>query len=62
MREALKAVLDFGFNPYGLETIKAYTGYRNIAPKTPPNQHGFIPSYIFKDINNQDNMRHYLNP
>ena len=61
MSEALKAVIDFGFNRDGFETIKAYTDYRNIPSKKLLKQHGFIPSYIYKDPDNQDNIMYYLN-
>ncbi len=61
MSEALKAVIDFGFNRDGFETIKAYTDYRNISSKKLLKQHGFIPSYVYKDPRNQDNMIFHLN-
>lgn len=61
MSEALKAVLDFGFNRYGFRTIKAYTDYRNIPSKKLLKQHGFIPSSILKDPDNQDNIIYSLN-
>ena len=34
MSEALKAILDYGFNQRGFETIEAYTDYRNMSSKT----------------------------
>lgn len=61
MSEALKAVLDFGFNRHGFKTIKAYTDYRNIPSKRLLKQLGFIPSYICRDPENQDNEVYYLN-
>ncbi|WP_026449814.1 GNAT family N-acetyltransferase [Aequorivita capsosiphonis] len=61
MSEALKAVIDFGFNRYGLQTIEAYTDYRNIPSKKLLKQLGFIPSYVFIDPDNQDNAIYYLN-
>ncbi len=61
MSEALKAVLDFAFNRSGFETIKAYTDFRNISSKKLLKLHGFIPSYVFIDPNNQDNTVYYLN-
>ncbi len=41
MSEALKAVLDFGFNQRGFETIEAYTDYRNIPSKKLLKLHSF---------------------
>lgn len=61
MSEALKAVLDFGFNQRGFETIEAYTDYRNISSKKLLKLHGFIPSEDKKDVDNQDNRVYYLN-
>ena len=61
MSEALKAVIDFGFNRDGFETIKAYTDYRNNPSKRLLKLHGFIPNYIYRDPNNQDNIIFYLN-
>lgn len=61
MREALKAVLDFGFNQSGFETIEAYTDYRNIPSKKLLKYHGFIPREGFKDPDNQNNEVYYLN-
>jgi len=61
MSEALKAVLDFGFNQRDFKTIEAYTDYRNIPSKKLLKQHGFIPSDNKKDADNQYNMVYYLN-
>jgi len=61
MSEALKAVLDFGFNQRGFETIEAYTDYRNIASKKLLKLHGFIPSEETKDPDNQNNEVYYIN-
>ncbi len=61
MSEALKAVLDFGFNQRGFETIEAYTDYRNIPSKKLLKSHGFIPSVGKKDADNQHNEVYYLN-
>ncbi len=61
MSEALKAVLDFGFNQRGFETIEAYTDYRNIPSKKLLKQHGFIPSNNRQDSDNQNNEVFYLN-
>lgn len=61
MSEALKAVLDYGFNLRGFETIEAYTDFRNIPSKKLLKQHGFIPSPNKKDTENQDNEVFYLN-
>lgn len=61
MSEALIAVLDFGFNREGFKTIKAYTDYRNIPSKNLLKQHGFIPSYVLIESDNQDNIIYYLN-
>ncbi len=61
MSEALKAVLEFGFNQRGFETIEAYTDYRNIQSKKLLKVHGFIPSDDKKDADNQDNEVYYLN-
>lgn len=61
MSEAMKAVLDFGFNQRGFKTIEAYTNYRNIPSKKLLKSHGFIPNYDKKDVSNQDNEVYYLN-
>ncbi len=61
MSEALKAVLDFGFNQRGFETIEAYTDYRNIPSKKLLKLHGFIPREGVKDPDNQKNEVYYLN-
>ncbi|MBF31503.1 MAG: GNAT family N-acetyltransferase [Aequorivita vladivostokensis] len=61
MGEALKAVLDYGFNQRGFETIEAYTDYRNIPSKKLLKRHGFIPREGKKDADNQDNRIYYLN-
>ncbi len=61
MSEALKAVLDFGFNRRGFETIEAYTDYRNISSKKLLKLHGFIPRSGVKDADNQNNEVFYLN-
>ncbi|MBK5213717.1 MAG: GNAT family N-acetyltransferase [Flavobacteriaceae bacterium] len=61
MSEALKAVLDFGFNQRGFETIEAYTDYRNNPSKKLLKRHGFIPSEDKKDPDNQDNEVYYIN-
>lgn len=61
MSEALKAVLDFGFNQRGFETIEAYTDYRNIPSKKLLKLHGFIPREGVKDTDNQKNEVYYLN-
>ena len=61
MSEALKAVLDFGFNQREFETIEAYTDYRNIPSKTLLKRHGFIPNEGKKDTDNQDNEVYYIN-
>lgn len=61
MSEAMKAVLDFGFNRHGFKTIKAYADYRNIPSKRLLKQHGIIPSCVYKDADNQDNEVHHLN-
>jgi ribosomal-protein-alanine N-acetyltransferase len=61
MSEALKAVLNFGFELSGFETIEAYTDYRNISSKKLLKLHGFIPGKDKKDIDNQDNEVFYLN-
>lgn len=61
MSEALKAILDFGFNQKGFETIEAYTDYRNIPSKKLLKQHGFIPNSAKKDSDNQHNEIYYLN-
>ncbi|SRX55634.1 GNAT family N-acetyltransferase [Aequorivita sp. CIP111184] len=61
MSEALKAVLDFGFNQRGFETIEAYTDHRNIPSKKLLKLHGFIPSNDTKDPDNQNNEVYYLN-
>ncbi len=61
MSEALKAVLEFGFNQRGFETIEAYTDYRNFPSKKLLKTHGFIPSTNKKDSDNQDNEVFYLN-
>lgn len=61
MSEALKAVLDFGLNQKGFQTIEAYTDYRNIPSKKLLKQHGFIPREGIKDPDNQDNEVFYIN-
>lgn len=61
MREALKAVVDFGFQKMDFKTIEAYTDYRNIPSKRLLEQFGFIPSPDIKDPDNQDNVVYYLN-
>lgn len=61
MSEALKAVLDFGFNQRAFETIEAYTDYRNIASKMLLKRHGFIPREGAKDPHNQNNEVYYIN-
>ncbi len=61
MSEALKIVLDFGFNQKGFETIEAYTDYRNIPSKTLLKLHGFIPSYGIKDLDKQNNEVYHIN-
>ena len=61
MSEALKAVLDFGFNQRGFETIEAYTDYRNNPSKKLLKRHGFIPSEDKEDPDNQDNKAFYIN-
>ena len=61
MGEALKAVLDYGFNQRGFETFEAYTDYRNIPSKKLLKLHGFIPREDKKDADNQDNRIYYLN-
>ncbi len=61
MSEALKAVLDFGFNQRGFETIEAYTDYRNNSSKKLLKRHGFIPSEDKEDPDNQDNKAFYIN-
>ncbi|WP_310994361.1 GNAT family N-acetyltransferase [Aequorivita marina] len=61
MSEALKAVLDFGFTHYGLQTIMAFTDYRNSPSKKLLKQHGFIPSCNLTDPDNQDNEVYHLN-
>lgn len=61
MSEALKAVLDFGFEQSGFETIEAYTDYRNIASKKLLKLHGFIPREGAKDPDNQDNEVYHIN-
>ncbi len=61
MSEALKAVLDFGFNQKGFETIEAYTDFRNIPSKTLLKRHGFIPREGAKDAHNQNNEVFYIN-
>lgn len=61
MSEALKAVLDFGFNQRGFEIIEAYTDYRNIPSKKLLKLHGFIPSEGKKDPDNQYNEVFHIN-
>ena len=61
MGEALKAVLDFGFNNYNFKTIEAYTDFRNIPSKMLLKRHGFIPREDAKDADNQNNEVYYLN-
>ncbi len=61
MSEALKAVLKFGFEIRGFETIEAYTDYRNTPSKKLLKLHGFIPSEGNKDSDNQDNEVYYIN-
>lgn len=61
MSEAMKVVLDFGFNQRGFKTIEAYTDYRNIPSKKLLKSHGFIPNKDKKDADNQDNEVYYLN-
>jgi ribosomal-protein-alanine N-acetyltransferase len=61
MSEALKAVLNFGFNQRGFKTIEAYTDYRNLPSKKLLKHHGFIPSEDKKDTDNQDNEVFYIN-
>ena len=61
MSEALKAVLDFGFNQRGFETIEAYTDFRNIPSKKLLKRHGFIPSRNKQDADNQNNEVYYIN-
>ena len=61
MGEALKAVLDFGFNQRGFETIEAYTDYRNIPSKKLLKSHGFIPREGIKNTDNQNNEVYYIN-
>lgn len=61
MREALKAVLDYGFNLSGFKTIEAFTDYRNIPSKKLLTVLGFIPNNKKKDSDNQNNIVFYLN-
>lgn len=61
MGEALKAVIDFGFNQSGFETIEAFTDYRNISSKKLLKLHGFIPNSLKIDVDNQFNEVYYLN-
>ncbi len=61
MSEALKAVLDFGFNQRGFKTIEAYTDFRNNPSKKLLKLHGFIPRKGAKDTDNQNNEVYYIN-
>lgn len=61
MSEALKAVLNFGFEIRGFKTIEAYTDFRNTASKKLLKHHGFIPRSGAKDADNQNNEVYYLN-
>ncbi|CAM3424577.1 GNAT family N-acetyltransferase [Aequorivita lipolytica] len=61
MSESLKAVLEFGLNQRGFETIEAYTDYRNLPSKKLLKHHGFIPSRNKKDPDNQNNEVYYIN-
>lgn len=61
MSEALKEAIEFGLNREGFKTIKAYTDYRNTPSKKLLKQHGFIPSYVRLDSDNQNNEIYHLN-
>ncbi|ELR71040.1 GNAT family acetyltransferase [Fulvivirga imtechensis AK7] len=56
MKEALQAVLDFGFGILTLVEIEAYTHYKNKASLTLLEKNGFSLICEKKDPDNEDNM------
>jgi ribosomal-protein-alanine N-acetyltransferase len=56
MSEAMKMIVEFGFNELNLEKIEAFTHAENLHSKKLLDTHGFILNVNRKDVDNKSNI------